>query len=201
MRYDTEHRQRTHEKVVREAASAIRLHGPDKIGVATLMSNAGLTHGGFYAHFKSKDALIAEAITQMFDERCEAFQKIMTGVEPAKGLSKYIDLYLSTLHLNHRDRGCPVAALAGDLARMPAGARERFEAGLQRTTDLIAHVLKTLDKPQPEELAAAVLSEMVGAVMIARAVSTRALSKRTLETARASIKSRIGLDTKSTPNQ
>jgi len=193
MRYDTEHKQRTHEKVVHEAASAIREHGPDKIGIADLMSKVGLTHGGFYAHFKSKDSLVAEAIAHMFDDRLAVFQKCMAGVEPAEGLARYVDVYLSARHRDRRDKGCPVVALSGDIARMPAAARKRFEAGVQRLTDMLADVLKVLHKPQPEMLAASVLAEMVGAVAIARAVSDADYSGRILDTARASVKGRIGL--------
>jgi TetR/AcrR family transcriptional repressor of nem operon len=72
MRYDAEHRQQTREKVVRKAAEAIREFGPDKISVAELMAKVGLTHGGFYAHFKSKDDLVSEAIAYIFNERYKA---------------------------------------------------------------------------------------------------------------------------------
>jgi len=193
MRYDTEHKQRTHEKVVHEAANAIRLHGPDKIGIADLMSKAGLTHGGFYAHFKSKDDLIAEAISFMFEDRLEVFRNCLVGFEPAEGLARYIDFYLSTRHRDRRDKGCPVAALAGDIARMPVVARKRFEVGIQRLTDAFSDILKTMQKPQPDMLAASVVAEMVGAMTIARAVSNADLSERILDNARTNVKGRIGL--------
>jgi TetR/AcrR family transcriptional repressor of nem operon len=193
MRYDTEHKQRTHEKVVHEAANALRQHGPDKIGIAGLMSKLGLTHGGFYAHFNSKDDLVAEAISHMFEDRLEAFRKCMAGLEPAEGLASYIDLYLSTRHRDRRDRGCPVASLASDIARMPLAARKRFELGIQRLTDALADVLAALEKPQPEILAASVVAEMVGAMTIARAVSNADLSERILDTARRNVKERVGL--------
>jgi TetR/AcrR family transcriptional repressor of nem operon len=157
------------------------------------MTKVGLTHGGFYAHFDSKDALVAEAISHMFDDRFEAFQKCMAGVEPAAGLVRYIDLYLSVRHRDRRDVGCPVVALSGDLSRMPAVARERFEFGIQRLTDSLAAILKTLNKPQPEKLAASVLAEMVGAVAIARGVANAELSEQFLDAARASLKGRLGL--------
>ena len=193
MRYDTEHKQRTHEKVVREAANAIRMHGPDKIGIAGLMAKVGLTHGGFYAHFKTKDDLVAEAISHMFEDRLEAFRKCLAGADPGDGLGNYIDLYLSTRHRDRRDKGCPIASLASDIARMPLVARKRFEVGIQRLTDALSDTLKTLQKPQPEMLAASVVAEMVGAMTIARAVSNADLSERILDAAGASIKERIGL--------
>ena len=193
MRYDTEHKQRTHEKVVHEAAKAIRLHGPDKVGIAGLMSKLGLTHGGFYAHFNSKDDLVAEAIAYMFEDRLEAFRKCFAGVEAAEGLASYIDLYLSIRHRDWRDRGCPVASLASDIARMPLVARKRFEIGIQRLTDAFADVLATLEKPQPEILAASVVAEMVGAIAIARAVTNADVSELILDTARRNVKERVGL--------
>ena len=195
MRYDTEHKQRTHDKVVKAAAHAIRSQGPDKIGVAGLMSKVGLTHGGFYAHFKSKDELIAEAITHMFDERYEAFQKCFQGVTEAEGLDKYIDLYLSTLHRDRRDKGCPLVSLSGDVARLPMGARKRFEAGMARLINAISELLETLGHPHSEALATSVISEMVGAVAMSRATPNVALADQFLETARASVKGRLGLMT------
>ena len=196
MRYDAEHRQQTREKVVRKAAEVVREFGPDKISVAELMAKVGLTHGGFYAHFKSKDDLVREAISHIFNERNEALKKILEDSGPAEGLSGYIDLYLSTLHRNRRDKGCPMAALIVDLARMPIAVRKRFDADIQSQTDLIAGALKAMKQPQPDALAASVLAEMVGAIAIARAVSDDETSDRIIEAARTNIKARIGLATK-----
>jgi len=193
MRYDTEHKQRTHDKVVKAAANAIRSQGPDKIGVAGLMSKVGLTHGGFYAHFKSKDELIAEAITHMFDERYEAFEKCFAGVTQAEGLDKYVDLYLSTLHRDRRDKGCPLVSLSGDIARLPLPARKRFESGMARLIDAIAEVLKALGHAHPDPLATSVISEMVGAVAMSRAVPNAAMGEQFLATARESVKARLRL--------
>ena len=195
MRYDTEHKQRTHAKIVREAAKAIRQQGPDTVGIASLMARLGLTQGGFYAHFKSKNVLVAEAITHIFDERYAAFQNFLNDVDPAEGLARYIDYYLSANHRDRRDRGCPVVALNSDLARMPAVAKKRFEAGMQHMTGSLADIMKKLNKPQPHALATSILSEMVGAMAIARTVSNTDLSEQILETARASVKERVGLNT------
>src|SRR5262245_56464481 len=129
MRYDAEHKERTRQRVLTEAAAAIRAHGPDGIGVAALMSKAGLTHGGFYAHFKSKDDLVAQAIGQMFEEARERFHVNTDDPDPAAALCKYIDIYVSSRHRDSPERGCPLPALSGDLARMSAPARKRFTAG------------------------------------------------------------------------
>ena len=193
MRYDAEHKQRTKERVLHEAAQAIRQFGPDKIGVAGLMAKAGLTVGGFYAHFKSKDDLIAQAISHMFDERAQVFQGCMKCVEPAQALRSFVDVYLSAQHRDRRERGCPLPALSGDLARMPAVARKRFEAGVRRMTDSIADLLKRIGQPAPDELAASIVSEMVGAIVLARAVPSAELSARILEGARDQIKRRANL--------
>ncbi len=193
MRYVLEHKQLTRKKVVREAAIAIREHGPDRIGIASLMAKAGLTHGGFYAHFKSKDELVAEAISHMFDERYEAFLKHMEGVEPARGLAAFVDRYLSVRLRNRPNEGCPLPSLSGDLARMPAAARKRFEAGTRRLTDSIADKLRAIKRPHPDALAASVLSEMVGAMAIARAMSDSARSEQILKDTRDSVKARMGL--------
>src|SRR5262245_36789711 len=170
MRYDAEHKQRTRRKVLNEAAAAIREHGPGGIGVADLMAKAGLTHGGFYAHFKSKDALVAEAITEMFDERFEVFLAATEGRSPADGLGRFIDTYLSMRHRDNVKTGCPVPSLAGDLARLPNAARKRFDAGVERWLDAMAALLRAMKRPDPDTLAASVLAELAGALALSRAV-------------------------------
>jgi TetR/AcrR family transcriptional repressor of nem operon len=193
MRYDSEHKERTRQRVVQEAAAAIREYGPDKIGVADLMAKAGLTHGGFYAHFRSKDDLVAEAITQMFDERYEVFRQCMEGAELAAGLAGFIDHYLTTRHRDRRQKGCPLPSLSGDLARMPAVARKRFEAGAQRLIHAIADVLRSLGRSEPDALAASLVAEMVGALALSRAVAKEDVSASILESARRQVKARAGL--------
>ena len=180
---------------MRKAAEAIREFEPDKISVADLMAKAGLTHGGFYAHFKSKDDLVSEAISYIFNERYEALRKILEDEGPAEGLSAYIDMYLSARHRNRRDKGCPLAALIGDLARMPVVVRKRFDADIQGQTDLIAAALKAMKQPLPDTLAASLLAEMVGAIALARAVADDETSDRIIDAARSNIKMRLGLAT------
>jgi TetR/AcrR family transcriptional regulator, transcriptional repressor for nem operon len=193
MRYDPEHKQRTHEKVLHEAAEAIRLQGPDRISIAELMTNAGLTHGGFYAHFKSKDELIAEAVDWMFAERRAAFAKNLETKAPADALGTYIDLYLSPRHRDHREQGCPVAALGSDLVRLPNLARERFDAGIQRFTINLANLLQECGHKNPDTLARSVFCEMIGALILSRNLLERELSGQILVTARTNLRNRLGL--------
>lgn len=193
MRYDTDHKQRTREKVLVEAARAIRQSGPDKVGVAALMAKAGLTHGGFYAHFSSKDDLIAQAVDYMFEERLALLQHAAAAEDPAAGLSRYIDLYLSPLHRDRRDRGCPVVALSGDVARMPRTARARFEAGFRNMTTTLTGLLQRMNLADADALATTVLLEMIGALTVARALADSGHSDSILEGAKMSVKHRVGL--------
>ena len=134
MRYDSDHKDRTKERLLKEAASAIRADGPDRVGVAAIMAKAGLTHGGFYAHFKSKNDLIEQAIGQMFDSAARRYETTTKDLDPGAALAAYLDFYLSRSHRDAPQRGCPLPALSGDLARMPAAARKRFTAGAQQVT-------------------------------------------------------------------
>jgi TetR/AcrR family transcriptional repressor of nem operon len=195
MRYDTEHKERTRARVLSEAASTIRTVGPDGIGVAGLMAKVGLTHGGFYAHFKSKDDLVAQAITQMFEDSNTRFQARTTGHEPAEGLAIFIDYYLSTMHRDRPDQGCPLPALSGDLARMALPTRERFAEGADRLTDLVAGLLDRMGTSKAESVATSVISEIVGAMALARAVSDPVRSDQILTASRKAVKVRLGLRT------
>lgn len=190
---NTDKKAQTRRKVLNEAAAAIRAVGPEGIGVASLMAKAGLTHGGFYAHFKSKDDLVAQAISQMFEDSYELFLKRTANAEPNQALINYINMYVSARHRDDPQRGCPLPSLSGDLARMPAEARERFAAGHARLTAAIAALLEECGQPAPERLADSVVAEMVGAVALSRALSDDAASGRVLERSREAIKSRLGL--------
>jgi TetR/AcrR family transcriptional repressor of nem operon len=193
MRYDSEHKERTRQRVLTEAAAAIRAHGPDGLSVAALMGKAGLTHGGFYAHFKSKDDLVAQAISAMFEQSRLKFDARTEDKDPATALSHYIDMYVSQRHRDAPEHGCPLPALSGDLARMPAKARKRFTVGYANLTGNIAGLLKALNRPRPERLAESMLAEMVGAIALSRAVEDAEASDRILETTRAALKARAGV--------
>jgi TetR/AcrR family transcriptional regulator, transcriptional repressor for nem operon len=193
MRYDSEHKERTRARVLDEAAATIRAVGPDGIGVAGLMAKVGLTHGGFYAHFKSKDDLVAQAISRMFEDSKSMFLLSTEGREPAEGLTRFLDYYLSARHRDEATRGCPLPRLSGELARLPLPARERFAAGAARLTGQIAGLLEKLGIKEPELTATAVVSEAVGALAMARAVPDQERSDQILEASRTSIKARLGL--------
>jgi TetR/AcrR family transcriptional repressor of nem operon len=193
MRYDSEHKQRTRERLLDEAAAAIRAEGPERVGVAALMKKLGLTHGGFYAHFESKDALVAEAIARMFAGPYARFQAVTQGVAPADGLAAYVDFYLSMRHRDARDRGCPLPALSGDLPRMAGAARERFAEGAETLRRSVASLLEAMGTAEADMLAASVIAEMVGALSLARAIPDRFRAEEILAASRSAIKARLGL--------
>ncbi len=193
MRYDAEHKQKTRARVLQEAAKAIRAEGPHRIGVAGVMAKAGLTHGGFYAHFKSKDELVAAAIDEMFNDARGRFAHETADNPPAEGLARYIRFYLSRAHRDARGAGCPIAALSADLSRMEGGSRERYGQGVAALTGRLAGHLQLLGLDDPEALARSALSEMVGALSLARAVADPVQSDLILKTSRDALKRRLGL--------
>lgn len=197
MRYDAEHKQKTRSKVLEVAAKAIRQDGPDRIGVAGVMAEAGLTHGGFYAHFKSKDDLVTAAIEQMFEESRARLKHEMEGHAPAQGLANYIDFYLSKKHRDARASGCPMAALASDLPRLPEQTRALFADGARRLTDAMAERFTALGYSDPQTLARSTVSELVGALSLARVETDAKRSDAILADSRHLLKQRLGLESTS----
>jgi TetR/AcrR family transcriptional repressor of nem operon len=193
MRYDSEHKARTRARLLKEAASTIRAVGPEGIGVAGLMGKAGLTHGGFYAHFKSKDDLVAQAIDRMFEDSAVLFESCTGGRTPAEGLARYIDAYLSERHRDEAGQGCPLPCLSGEIARMPDAARGRFSAGAAELTARIVRLLEEIGTPDPEAAGLSVMSEMVGALALARVAPDREQSGRMLAASRESLRRRLGI--------
>jgi TetR/AcrR family transcriptional repressor of nem operon len=196
MRYDAEHKGRTRSRVLSEAARAIRVEGPHRVGVAEVMAKVGLTHGGFYAHFASKDELVAAAVAQMFDEALAAFYRLTKGKPPAEALRAYVDMYLSTRHRDSRATGCPMPSLAADLPRLPVPARDQFALGVSRLTAAVAGLLSALGHADPEGLASSALAEMVGALSLARGVADPAQSDAILRRSHGRLKARLGIEGK-----
>src|ERR1700712_1176494 len=105
MRYSESHKEETRKKVVKAAATAVRARGPDGVGVAEIMAEAGLTHGGFYAHFPNKEALVAAAIEEAFGQSRRRFARMTEGMAPAEALTTFVDSYVSADHRNNPQRG------------------------------------------------------------------------------------------------
>jgi len=194
MRYDSEHKQKTREKVLKAAAKAIRTQGPHRVGVAGVMRDAGLTHGGFYAHFESKDDLVAAAIGQMFEQARARFQDAVKDYPPARALAAYVDFYLSTGHRDTRSSGCPIPTLAGDLPRLDSAARARFSEGVSGLTKSVATRLAQLGHAEPDALARSCVAEIVGALSLARAEPNVEKSNAMLADSRNLVKQRMGIE-------
>jgi len=196
MRYEPDHKEQTRQKVLKVAARAIRAEGPHKVAVAKVMARAGLTVGGFYAHFASKDELIAAAIDEMFAE-AKSRQLLETGeLPPAEAIGAYIDFYLSPTHRDARATGCPMPSLAADLPRLTPKARERFAAGVQRLRARLAEKLALLDHDDAEAEASSIVAELVGAVSLARAEPDPAASDAILARSNTSLKRRFNLESR-----
>jgi AcrR family transcriptional regulator len=176
-------KQLTHDRILDTAARAIRSSGFYGVGVADVMKQAGLTHGGFYAHFPSRDALLAEALERAGHHSRERMQRAIAEAE-AQGASRLralIETYLSDRHLKAVDNGCPVAALASEMPRQSVAVRR---AAAARVKSLLATVQEALPAGQSQESAAIVTSQLVGALQLARALGDNAQGRAHLAAAR-----------------
>lgn len=185
-------KERTRARILNEAAKAMREKGADGIGVAALMKRAGLTHGGFYAHFENRDDLVAHAVDRMFQDSDLMLKRHLVGTEAAHGLAGLIDYYLSEAMRKRVDGGCPLPSLGGEASRLPAAARQRFSDGIHAFRAALAASLAACGLPDPESLAASVLAEMVGAMTLARTLDDDAAAIA-LRASREQLKRRVGL--------
>jgi TetR/AcrR family transcriptional repressor of nem operon len=169
----------THERILDTASRAIRRAGFQGVGVADIMKQAGLTHGGFYAHFASRDALLAEALVHAGQQGAERIAKGNAARE-AQGASPFramVEGYLSDRHLSGTENGCAVAALASEIPRQSPEVRA---AAAQRVRNLMAMVERALPEGAAPGTAAAIASQMVGALQLARALGDNAEGKALL---------------------
>ena len=178
-------KEETHERIVDVAARAIRRNGYAGVGVAEVMKEAGLTHGGFYAHFESRDALLVEALERAGRESSAAVNRA-AGLHASKGVSAFrslVETYLSSGHLASLDTGCPVAALACDMPRQSEAVRE---ASTHRVQRLVSAVRASLAAPQ-RAAAGVVAGTLVGSLQLARALGDNAEGRALLASARKSL--------------
>jgi TetR/AcrR family transcriptional regulator, transcriptional repressor for nem operon len=160
----------THERIVEVAARAIRRSGYGGTGVADIMKEAGLTHGGFYAHFASRDALLAEAADRAGADGVEALARIAADAPADAALSTLLKAYLSREHVEQAELGCPVVALGSEMARQAPEVRRAATRRIKELVDLIARLQPEWGTPAAHRQALATLATMVGALTIARAV-------------------------------
>lgn len=191
MRYSEEHKAETHQRLLGVASAALRKSGPDGLSVAETMRAAGLTHGGFYAHFKSKDALLTETLAYVFAEMSVLWDRRTAGLAPRAALEKFIDQYVSERHRDHPADGCPVVALNSDLPRQSKKFRSAFDKGVKAMQIRLSARLEAAGVQDHDTLAPALLAIMVGAVALSRTLSDKAQSDELLATTRETIKSRL----------
>lgn len=176
--------------IVETAAALLRERGLG-VGLAEIMAAAGMTHGGFYRHFASKEALVAEALELAADEKAATLAP-QPGRPAREALRDYVALYLSQAHIDHPEKGCPIAALGSEAARSPDSARA-LAAGAEQLAACFAEDLGG-DPTEARRQAVAMLAAMVGAVVIARAAGDSPLRGETLDAVRADPAFRALLD-------
>src|SRR5258708_29145541 len=184
----------SHERIVRAAARAIRKHGYEGLGVAQVMKEAGLTHGGFYAHFDSRDALLAEAADRAGAESIENLSRAAGAAKPGEELGTFVDSYLSDRHLHAPEQGlgCAVAASGSEVPRQPPEVRR---AATRRIKDLIGLVERQMPgwgKAGNRDKAIAILGCLVGARLIARSMAGPGLFMAIADRSRGLISYAVG---------
>lgn len=184
MRYSREHKQETHDRIVRKASVRLREKGAHGIGVADLMKEAGLTHGGFYAHFDSREALVIEAFGYAMDRSMEHWRKITDEVSPEKRLALIAEAYLSALHRDNPGHGCSIPALGAEIARESPKARKAFAGKLDEMIELLAECIPNLPRKAARKQAIATLATMAGTMLLARIAGSSELSDEVLKAGR-----------------
>ena len=168
----------THDRIVEVAARAIRRSGYAGTGVADIMKEAGLTHGGFYAHFASREALLAEAADRAGAEAVSLSADIAAAAAPGQSLQALMRAYLSQEHLDGVENGCPVAALGSEMHRQAPEVRHAATRHIKEMIDVVARQLPDWGTPGAHERAMFIVSSMVGTMMMARAVDDPRLSEQ-----------------------
>jgi TetR/AcrR family transcriptional regulator, transcriptional repressor for nem operon len=184
MRYPPEHKAQIHQKIVKDASRRVRAEGLTGAAVAAVMRDTGLTHGGFYKHFESKDELLSESVQ-------EAFQDITDKLVRAAGQSRHgkpwkaiVNCYLSLEYCDRVERGCPMTALAPELARLDRTVRNQVFTELVKYRDRMIPFMPGRKSADKERAFFVIFSTMIGAVQIARMLPDRRAQQKVLASAR-----------------
>ena len=173
----------SHERIVSVAARAIRRSGYHGTAVADIMKEAGLTHGAFYAHFASREAMLAEAAARACAESASVAAGVVASVPPEQALASMLRAYLSPEHLGQVETGCPLAALGSETTRQVPEVRRVTTRHIKEMIDLVARQSPDWGQPGAHERALLTVAGMVGTLLLARAVDEPALSASLCEAA------------------
>jgi TetR/AcrR family transcriptional repressor of nem operon len=173
----------THDRIVDAAARAIRRSGYNGTGVADIMKAAGLTHGGFYAHFNSREAMLAEAADRAGSEAVVLMERVAAAVPPQQALQAMMQAYLSEAHVKSIETGCATAALGSEMPRQAPEVRHAATRRIKEMIDLVARQSPDWGQPGAHAQALVAVSTMVGALILARAVDDARLSDALREAA------------------
>ncbi len=167
----------SHERIVDAAARAIRRSGYDGTGVADIMKEAGLTHGAFYAHFESREAMLVEAVDRAGAQANAVASSVIASVPPEEALQAMMQVYLSKEHIDGIESGCPISALGSEMPRQSDEVRRAATLRIKEMIDLVARQFPDWGQPAAHERALVTVSTMVGTLILARAVNDSALSE------------------------
>jgi TetR/AcrR family transcriptional repressor of nem operon len=187
MRYSREHKLETHARIVKKASIRLREKGAHGIGVADLMKEAGLTHGGFYAHFDSREALVVEAFGYAMDRAIERWRKVAEQTPPDQRFSTIVESYLTPLHRDDPGNGCAVPTLGAEIARESPKTRRAFAARLEQMIDLMADQIPDVPRKAARKQAVAALATMMGTMVMSRIAGTGEFSDEILAAGREAV--------------
>jgi TetR/AcrR family transcriptional regulator, transcriptional repressor for nem operon len=184
MRYRPEHKVEIRQKIVKDASRRFRHEGLAGGGVAAVMQDAGLTHGGFYKHFENKDQLLVESLSQAFRETADSLAQAGEHSRPGTEWKAIVKAYLSPEHCNHRERGCPLAALAPELARADKPMKASILEELAKYKNRMLPFMPGRQTADKERAFFAIFATMIGAIEIARILPEPAMRDKVLASAR-----------------
>lgn len=184
MRYRPEHKAEVHQRIVRDASRRVRAEGLDGAAVAAIMRDTGLTHGGFYKHFGSKDELLLESLREAFRDIADNLAGAAEQSRPEAAWKAIVKTYLSLEYCDHVERGCPLTALAPEIARAGVGMRGEIFAELLKYKDRMVPFMPGRRAMEKERAFFVIFSTMIGAVEIARMLPNRAAQEKVLASTR-----------------
>jgi TetR/AcrR family transcriptional repressor of nem operon len=184
MRYRPEHKAEVHQRIVKDASHRVRAEGLSGAAVAAVMRDTGLTHGGFYKHFGSKDELLLESLREAFREIAESLSGAAKQSPPEAAWKAIVKAYLSLEYCDHVEHGCPLTALAPEMARMDMGMKGQVFAELVKYKDRMLPFMPGRRTRDKERAFFVIFSTMVGAVEIARMLPDRAAQEKVLSSTR-----------------